>query len=247
MKKLISTFVITFLAGVTSIYASVQTDIEKANKEGKVVFLVVTEHGNKDNVSAMHLANEACKLNTKSLVIEMNRSSKVNESLVTKYRLASVQLPLIMVIASNGVVVGSTNLKQTTAEKLVELIPSPKKAEVLKLINDGKSIFVVVSKKAMQKKEALKNCNVACHDMKKNAGIVEIDFEDAEEKKFLNELKIAKIGDSPQIIVINSQGQIAGSFTGTTDSKTLVASASKKSSGGCCTPGSGKSCGTTKK
>jgi hypothetical protein len=247
MQKSILTFVSSFLIGVTAIHASVQTDIEKANKEGKVVLLVVTEHGNEDNISAIHLANEAHKLNAKSSVIEMNRNSKVNENLVAKYRLASVQLPLIMVIASNGVVAGSANFKQTTTEKLVELIPSPKKAEVLKFVNDGKSIFIVVSKKAMQKKEVLKSCNVACHDMKKNAGVVEIDFDDKEEKKFLNELKITKIGNSPQTIVINSQGQIAGSYTGVTDSKTLVASASKKSSSGCCAPGSGKSCGTTKK
>jgi O-acetyl-ADP-ribose deacetylase (regulator of RNase III) len=96
----------------------------------------------------------------------------------------------------------------------------------------------------MKKKEVLSNCEVACSDMKENAKIVEVDFDDATEKKFLGELKITEIGDTPQTFVINSQGQIAGSFIGVTDSKKLVATATKKSA--CCAPGSGKSCGPTK-
>jgi hypothetical protein len=176
----------------------------------------------------------------------MSRTDKVNEGLVTKYRLAGAPAPLILVVASNGVVAGGANFKQTTAENLVAMIPSPKKADVIKAINDGKSVFLVVSKKSMKKKDILSKCEVACAEMKDDAKIVEVDFDDAAEKKFLNELKITSVGDTPSTFVINSQGQITGSFTGATDSKTLVATATKKPAGGCCAPGSGKSCGPTK-
>jgi len=246
MKKTIFTIALAFCFGMQTIYASVQTDIEKASKAGKVVFLAVTETGNPDNAAAITLAKEAEKLYPKSTVIEMSRTDKVNEGLVTKYRLAGAPAPLILVIASNGVVTGGANFKQTTAENLVALIPSPKKADVLKAMSDGKSVFLVVSKKSMKKKDVLSKCEVACAEMKDNAKIVEIDFDDATEKKFLNELKITEIGDTPQTYVINSQGQIAGSFIGVTDSKKLVATATKKPSSGCCPSGSKKSCGPTK-
>ncbi|MBI2968282.1 MAG: hypothetical protein HYY40_10795 [Bacteroidetes bacterium] len=238
---------IAFAICASYAFASVQTDIETANKAGKVVFLTVTETGNPDNVAAKKLAAEAQKLYPKSAVIEMNRADKVNENLVTKYRLAGAPVPLILVVASNGVVAGGANFKQTTAENLVAMIPSLKKADVLKAINDGKSVFIVVSKKSMKKKDVLSKCEVACAEMKDNAKIVEVDFDDATEKNFLNELKITAIGDTPQTFVINSQGQIAGSFSDVTDSKTLVATATKKPAGGCCPPGSKKSCGPTKK
>jgi hypothetical protein len=247
MKKSILTSIALTLF-VSFGFAMVQTDIEKANKSGNAVFLVVTETGNANNAAAINLGKEAQKLSSKSTVIELNRSDKANESLVAKYRLAGAGLPLILVIASNGTEAGGVAyMKQTTAESLVALIPSPKKAEVLKVLNDGKPVFLVVSKKSMTKKEVLSKCETACADMKDGAKVVEVDFDDAVEKKFLSSLKITEIGAEPQTYVINTQGQVAGSYTGVTDSKTLVATATKKASSGCCAPGSGKKCEPTKK
>ena len=249
MKKSIFTIALTFCFGMQTINASVQTDIETASKTCKVVFLVVTEPSNTNNTAAINLGKEARKLYPKSMVIEMNRTDKANERLVTKYGLAGAPLPLIIVIASNGVVAGGAIYNQTTSQKLVAMIPSPKKSDVLKAINDGKSVFIVVSKKlSTKKKEVVGKCKIACSDMKGNAKIVEVNFDDASEKKFLEELKITQIvGDTPRTFVIDSQGQIAGSFTGVTDSKTLVATATKKAVGGCCPPGSKKTCEPTKK
>lgn len=249
MKKSIFTIAFTFCFGMQTINASVQTDIETANKAGKVVFLVVTEPSNTNNTAAINLGKEARKLYPKSTVIEMNRTDNANESLVKKYGLAGAPLPLIIVIASNGVMAGGAIYNQTTSQNLVAMIPSPKKADVLKVINDGKSVFIVVSKKSStKKKEVIGKCKIACSDMKENAKIVEVDFEDVSEKKFLEELRITLVvGDTPQIFVINSQGQIAGSFTGVTDSKTLVVTATKKAAGGCCPPGSKKTCAPPQK
>jgi cytochrome oxidase Cu insertion factor (SCO1/SenC/PrrC family) len=226
--------------------ASVQTEISAANKAGKVVFLVVTEPGNSDNAAAVNLAKAAQKLHPKSAVIELNRADNTNSALVKKYGLSGAPLPVLLVIASNGVVAGGSSYKQTTAEKLVAAIPSPKKAEVLKAMTDGNSVFLVVSKKSMKTKDVISSCSLACNDMKNKAKTIEVDFDDAKEKKFLSELSIASIGDSPQTYVINAQGQLAGTFTGATDSKTLVATATKRASSGCCPAGSGKSCGPKK-
>ena len=126
--------------------ATVKTDIEAANKAGKAVFLVVTETGNSNNTTAITLGKEAQKKYPKSTVIEMNRSDKANESLVAQYRLAGAPTPLILVIANNGIVSGGAPYNQTTAGDLVAMIPSPQKAEVLKTINEGKSVFLVVVK-----------------------------------------------------------------------------------------------------
>ncbi len=247
MKNSALTIISAFIMGMQTISASVQTDIEKANKAGNCVFLVVTETGNADNAAAVILSLEAHKLSPKSTVIELNRADKANESLVAKYRLSGAGLPMVLIIASNGVEAGGVAyLKQTTAENIVALIPSQKKAEVLKIINEGKPVFLVVSKKAMEKKEILSMCKTACAEIKDGAQTVEVDFDDAAEKKFLTSLNISQIGSEPQTFVINSKGQIAGSFTGITDSKTLSAAAMKKPAGGCCAPGSGKSCGPKK-
>jgi hypothetical protein len=246
MKNSILTIALAFCFGMQAIYASVKTDIEKANKAGNAVFLVVTEPGNSNEAKALALAKDAQALYPKSSVVQMNRADKANDDLVKKYQVSGSPLPVILVIATNGVLGGGTLFSNATSQGIVALIPSAKKAEVLKSMQDGKSVFLVVSKKSMKKKEVLSSCETACAEMKENAKIVEVDFDDTSEKKFLNELKISKIGDAPQTYVINSQGQIAGSFTGVTDSKTLVATATKKPAGGCCPSGSNKSCGPTK-
>ncbi len=247
MKKLIL-IGIAFLFFVNLAFATVKTDIEKANKAGNCVFLVVTEAGNPDNAAAINLCKEAQKLTPKSCVIELNRSEKTNESLVTKYRLAGANLPLVLVIASNGVESGGIPYsKQTTVENIIALIPSPKKADVLKIVNEGKPVFLVVSKKSIEKKEVLKNCKAACKEISKGAKIVEVDFDDVAEKVFLNSIKITGLGSEPQTYVINTKGQIEGSFTGITDSNTLVEMATRKAGGGCCPPGSKKTCPPTKK
>ena len=54
-------------------------------------------------------------------------------------------------------------------------------------------------------------------------------------------------GIFPITYVVNAQGQVASMFTGIAEAKSLVDAAKKKVSSGCCPPGSGKTCGPTKK
>ena len=238
-------------AGKTKINATpatVQSEIKNANKAGKVVFLVVTEPNNADNDGAMNMGKSAQKLHPKSVVVKMNRADAANKELVTKYGLSGAPLPLLLVISSNGVLAGGAMYKQATAKGLVAMIPSPKKAEVLLAINQGKSVFVVVSKKSMlKKKDVLSKCELACKEMNGKAKVIEIDLEDIKEKRFLNELKVNQTAAKPQTYVINTKGQLTGSLSGVVNTKTLIATATKKVSGGCCAPGSGKSCGPAKK
>lgn len=223
-------------------------DIEKANKAGKTVFLVVTDQGIANTAKAESIALKAKKLHPKSVIVKMNRSEAANKELVAKYRLAGAPLPLILVIASNGIVTGGYPLRQATPELLIALIPTKKKGEVMLALNQGKSVFIVVSKKSMLKrKEVISKCEIACKEMNGKAKVVEIDLDDANEKKFLKELKVNQTTAQPQTYVINAQGQITGTLNGVVDSKTLVATAAKKPAGGCCPPGSKKSCAPKKK
>lgn len=249
MKFKIKNVILAMLIGITSAsaYASAATEIEAANKAGKAVFLVVTDIGITETENAMNIANQAHKLYAKSVVIKMNRSETVNKEIVEKYRLTSAPLPLILVIASNGIATGGFLYNQATAEKIVSLVPTPKKADVLEAINNGKSVFLVVSKKSMKEnKEVISNCEIACTEMNNNAKIISIDIDDKKETAFINELKIDKNITQPQIYVINAQGQLTGTLNGVVDSKTLVATAKKRISQGCCSSGSKKSCESAK-
>ncbi len=247
MKSKVGISIIALLVGIQMLWAECQTEIAKAKKQGKVVFLVVTDKGIANTENAVSVAGQAHKSFPKSEVIQMIRSDDANKQFVEKNKLSGAPLPMILVLASNGVVAGGYRHDQATSEKLVALVPSPKKAQVLLALDEGKPVFLVVSKKSMSAKKAvMSKCETACSDMKDNAKIIEVDFDDKNEKNFLNEMKISQITGEPATYVINAQGQIAGSFTGVTESKTLVATATKRASSGCCPSGSGKSCAPPK-
>jgi hypothetical protein len=245
MKKAVNYLLmgVLVLAGYNTIWASVQSDIEKANKEGKTVFLVVTEPGVTGAEKALSIAKQANEKVTESTVIEMNRADSTNSQLVKKYRLAGAQLPLVLVVASNGVAGGGLPADRATPEILVQLIPSPKKAEVLQALSENKSVFVVASRKSMADRATVfDTCKAACSQMKNNAVFVSIDMDDKKESSFLAQLKVNTLSTEPVTAVINTQRRITGSFNGPVEVMKLVQAATKKASG-CCPGGSKKGCG----
>jgi len=131
---------------------------------------------------------------------------------------------------------------------LVNLVPSPVKSDVLKALSNGKSVFLVVSSKNMKEKDDVMNtCSQACIEMQNNAKLICLDLDDHKEKAFIAELKIDPAITSPQTFVINSKGQITGTFNDDVTSTTLVATAKKlPAAKGCCPSGSGAGCGTKK-
>lgn len=226
---------------------SVAGEIEAANKAGQVVFLVVTDAQTEKNADAMQVAYKAHNLYDNSKVIILNRADENNKQLVSKYQVSSAPLPLILVIASNGIVTGGYLLQQATPELLVKAIPSPKKGEVIKVLSEGKSVFLLVTGKNMSKSnELLGTCEKACVEMNNKAKIIEISMEDPLEKQFLTELRIDPDLNQPKTYVINAKGQLTGTFNSDVSSSELVATAKKISAGGCCGPGSNKSCGPSK-
>jgi len=222
--------------------AQVKSEIDKANKAGKVVFLVVTD-GNKDIDNAKSIADKANQSYTKSKVITMDKNDKANSALVTKFRLSGAPMPLILVIATNGFVAGGAPIQNLTADALVKMIPSPKEEGVIKAMNDGHSVFVVFSKKSDSKnKKQLDACQTACSSMGDKAKTINVDIDDTKEKSFIAKFNIENNATFPITIVINNQGQVASSFNGITEAKSLVTAAQKKVSSGCCPPGGGKTC-----
>ena len=227
-------------------FASVKGDLETANNNGNAVFLVVSDPGVSETNKALDIANQAKSRMTKTVVIQMNRSDQANAELVTKFGLAGAPLPVILVIASNGIITAGYTLSQLTPELLVKAIPSPKKAEVLKTLSEGKSVFIVLTGRSMTEKNTIMNtCRQACTEMENNAKMIEIGLDDPKENQFLTELRVDKAATEPMTYVINPKGQITGTFSDDVNATTLVASARKVSSG--CCPGSSKGCAPTQK
>jgi len=220
-------------------------DIDKAKKEGKAVFLVITGTGAAGLDKAITMAKEANGKVSKSVLIQINRDDKGNNSLVTKLGIANVPVPFIMVISHKGVAAGGYPSTQATSDLLVKAVPSPKQDEVLFAISEKKPVYIVVSKKGLtDKTTVLANCKSASTKVTSKPAIVEFDINDSKESAFLKQIGITSITDKTITLVVNTAGQLTDKYEGIALESALMGSANKviKSSG--CAPGA---CGSGKK
>lgn len=231
-------------ASATASNSAVES-INAAKAAGKPVFLVVTGTGATGTDKAMTIAHAANFINKNAVVIQMNRDDASNAKLVTEYRLSGAPVPLILVISSNGMPTGGYLLEQATAENLVALIPSPRMEDVFAAIAGNKIALVVFSRKTFtDKAEVLKECKSAVSKLNNNAVIVEVDMDDSREVNFMNQLRLDKNQFTGSVtLVINTQGQVAGTSTTVPDAAKLALAATTPVQGGC-GPGCGpQGCG----
>lgn len=225
--------ILTFMLASSTGFAQTKEKIDKANAKGNVVFLAVTE-GNKMQTEVNAMAAKAQKKFLKSEIITLDKTDKTNAALVTKYGLSGAPLPLILVMAPNGVVAGGYALEQATPENLVELIPTKKQAAALLAFSEGKPAFIVLYKKTMKDKaQALDECKKAATGLSGKAVVVDVDLDDKSESEFLSLLKPDMKALTTTVLVFNGKGQFSDEFKAPVQSATLITSSRKVPKSGC--------------
>ncbi len=215
--------------------SKVQTELDQAKKAGKAVFVVVTGTSVTNTDKATTIAKEANVIYKNAVVVQMNRDDVANAQLVTEWRLAGAPLPLILVLSSKGLPTGGYMLEQATAQNIAALVPSPKLENVYEAISNGKHAIVAFSKKSFTDRiEVIKISKEAVSMLNNEAVFVEVDMDDPKETGFMNQLGIDKLSTKASItLVINKQGQVAGTSTTVPDAAKLVAAAKTPVKSGC--------------
>jgi hypothetical protein len=228
------------VGNITGSTSKIQAELDKAKKEGKAVFVVVTGTGTTDNDKAIAIAKGANAIYKNAAVIQLNRDDASNASLVAEWRLAGAPLPIILVVSSKGLPTGGLILSEATAENLAALVPSPKLEELLTVLSTKKPVFVVFTKKSYSdRKEVLQECNAAVSILKNNAAIIEVDLDDSKEANFIDRLEVDKSSKETTTQVVNTQGQVVGTSSGLPDAAKLAAAAIAPVKSGCCPGGAG--------
>jgi hypothetical protein len=177
----------------------------------------------------------------------MNKDDASNKEVVTKFGLAGVPPPFILVISPKGHAVGGYTKEHATVDNLIRVIPSAKYDEVLDAINSKKPVFVVAARKSFTDKPAvLAECKNAAGKIPASASIVEIDMDDEQEAGFLKQIGVNTVATNTVTVVINATGNITGNFTGKQDAQALAAAANRVIKS-CCPGGSSSGCAPPKK
>ncbi len=234
----------------STVWASAAKDMQAAAKKSKIALMLVTDGKNTDVSALKKTIKDVLKDNNTAVMVEVDRAKPENAELATKYKLAKMAVPMVLVVNPDGVLTSALDGKRAKFESISKVVPSPKKAEILKALSDGNAVFITISRKDMKSLGAVSDsCSLACQKATGKSVCVNIDMNDKKELAYLRELKIDTASAEPVTIVANPQGQIAGKYVGEVKVNDLVASTTKKV-GGCCAAkvtGASKVCGPTKK
>ncbi|MCX6272992.1 MAG: hypothetical protein NTU44_17610, partial [Bacteroidetes bacterium] len=219
---LLVVFGLFLLMGTTLSAKTIKEELDAAKKAKKSVFLVVVSNGVQPD-NSIKIAQQAQKKVKESMVLTMNRDDAANKEVVTTLGLGSAPVPLIMVIGMNGIAAGGLQEKEATVDKLVNMVPSPKKVEALGYLNDKKPVFIIAYRKSFtDRAKVVDNCKSAITQLKGQAAYVEVDLDDPAEKSLLEQVGADYKTKATQILVFNSAGKNTGNFTGVTEPGKLV-------------------------
>jgi len=217
--------------------AAAVEDVASANASGKLVFLLVTDGSGPGLETGRALVRQGLARVPTAVAVELNRQDPAQAASVARYRVAAAPVPLVLVIASNGVAAGGVRPGEGALERLVAAIPSPRKAEYLKHLSDQRVAFVALTRASMPDRSALFEAMTgAVRALEGKAGTVVIDLDDAAEQRFLVELKADRAATAPLTLVINPKGQLLGRLPGVPTVEKLVETA-KKRAHACTDPG----------
>jgi hypothetical protein len=219
--------------------AGVQTDLATAASRGQPVFLVVTENNTRGTDRAVALAQQAAAIAAGSVVLVADRADPANAPVVAQYQLRGVPVPMILVIAGNGVAAAGAKPNMVTASQLARMVPTKAKAAHLKFVSQGLPDFVVFSRASMPNRAAaVQAVQAAVAQLRGKAGTVLVDLDDPAERPFAEEMKLDLRSEQPWVLVFNAKGQRTATLSGAPAVAALVEASAKAPSSGCC-PGGG--------
>lgn len=208
--------------------------IAAANRGGNVVFLVLTDMGAAGTEQARELATAAQARVRGSAVVELVRGVPSHTEAVKAYRLQAAPVPLVLLVAQNGIAVGAVRPTDRGAlERLVTLVPSPAKAEYFRVLSQKRLALVVFSRPDMPQQSPLfEALTLVNRELMDSASMVLVDLADPAEARFAAEWKIPPDTEQPVVAVVNPMGQILGRLEGAPTAAEIIEVARRKAP--CC-------------
>ena len=173
---------------------------------------------------------------------EVDINNPAEKELVTKYKLISAPMPLVLAFAPNGAMTGGFRAVDISEENLKSAIASRAKQDCMKALQDQKVVILCCQgKKTKFNREAMQGVEEFKADRRYAAytSIIMIDPADKEEKIFLSQLKIDPDGKDASTALLVPPNMVLGVTNGPTSKESLLkmlASASSGCGSGGCGP-----------
>ncbi|MBU0509085.1 hypothetical protein KKH27_09655 [bacterium] len=226
--------------------------MEKAGNSGKYVLALFYREDDEQTAAARDMIEAARKkISRKSEAVEINVTDPTEKDVVNKFGVSRSPLPLVLMLAPNGAIMTGAPASRLDEDKLAEAVGTKSSEQVIKALQQKNMVALCMqNRKTKENADAMSGVKEFMKDPKfgPTTAVVTIDPSDPDEAKFLSKLSLDANSGIATTALLAPPGAVIGTFEGAVTMEKLVASveaAAKPKSGGCCPPGSGKTCGPT--
>lgn len=225
--------------------------VEKAGGADKYVFALFYRETDDQFAKVRSLVESARKqISRKSVCIEINVADLTEQDIVSKYGMNRAPMPLVLVLAPNGAIMGGFPAARLTSETvLVNAVGCKASEQTLKALQQKNMVLLCVQgKSTADNAAAMRGVEEFAKDEKYGpaTAVVTADPADPAVAKFISQIGLDPTAAIATTALLAPPGSVAGAFQGAlTKDKLVTAVQAAAAPKGCCPPGSGQSCGPT--
>jgi hypothetical protein len=218
--------------------------IEKAGAADKYIFTLFYKIDDAQTESVRTAIKSArTSITRKSETVEVNVSDQAEGEVVKKFNLGRATMPLVLVLAPNGAIMGGFPGVKVTEQVLIDAVGTRASEQTVKAIQ-GKNMVVLCAqnKNTSDNEAAMQGVEEFLKDPQYagKVAVVSIDPADPAEAKFLSQIQMNAGPDVATTALLAPPGSVVASFKGATNKDQFVTAINSVTKGGC---GAGQSCG----
>jgi hypothetical protein len=224
--------------------------IEKAGNADKYIFTLFyrTEDAQTESVRAA-IKSARKTISRKSETVEVNVSDPAEGELVKKFSVGRASMPLVLVLAPNGAIMGGFPGTKVNEQILVGAVGTRASEQTVKAIQEKNMVVLCAQNRSTTDNEAAMQGVEEFLKDPQYAGkvaVVSIDPADPAEAKFLSQINMNAGPNVATTALLAPPGSVVASFEGATKKDQFVAAIKSVPKGGCGPSGcGGKPCGPT--
>ena len=219
------------------------TALLAATQAKKHLFAYIRKPGGNEAGYRRIFATALGKMATAAQGITVNLLDPSEKAFVEKLGLQKAPMPLVLVFAPNGVILGGFPAERITEDALMSSLASPCLQKCLVAMQEKKFVLLCAQNATTSSNDsALKGVRSFCTDAKYSpvVKVVMMDPADPAEQRFAGLIQMDPSTPDAMTFLLAPPGSVLGKFTGAVRKKELIGALAKASTGGGCCPGGAK-------
>ncbi|MEX2288478.1 MAG: hypothetical protein WD648_15380 [Planctomycetaceae bacterium] len=206
--------------------------MQVASKDGRLIYLLFYKEADAPTKAMVNVVKSAVASQAgQSTFAAIPLKDPASRAIATKYGVSRAPMPMVIAVHPNGAVTGYFQTK-ATEEDLGPCVVSPKKAECLKALQEGRLVFICLQTQTTSSiPQGVSEIQSDPHFAKRTQ-VLTLAVTDPAESSFLKSMEIDPQKATPQTLFLAPPGVFVGKFASNATKDQLAAQLA--AAGKCC-------------